>query len=64
MIIKEKIVHFYKWTFNEKTFQVIGLQGTKGAGISFRFYLNKDEVEDEDKSLMQNFVRELSQQKK
>ncbi len=63
MIIKEKVVHFYKWQVSDQTIQVIGLQGTKGGGINFEFYIDKDKIEDEDGEMAKKFVKELAQKK-
>ncbi len=64
MIIKEKVVHFYKWQTEDETYQVIGLQGTKGGGIKFSFYIDKQEINDENGQLMQKFAKELTSTKK
>ena len=64
MIIKEKVVHFYKWQTEDATYQVIGLQGTKGGGIKFSIYIDKQEINDENGQLMQKFAKELTSTKK
>ena len=64
MIIKEKVVHFYKWQSQNETIQVIGLQGTSGGGITFTFYLDKEQIKDDKGELAKKFITELRNQKK
>lgn len=64
MIIKEKVVHFYKWQVKGEQIQVIGLQGTGGGGLTFSFYRGKEELTEDKADLAKAFVTELSNQKK
>ena len=64
MIIKEKVVHFYKWQVRGEQIQVIGLQGTSGGGLTFSFYKGKNELTENKPELTKEFVTELSNQKK
>lgn len=64
MIIKEKVVHFYKWQLKKGTIQVIGLQGTSGGGINFSFYIDKEEITEDKDVLSKQFITELNEQNK
>lgn len=58
MIEKGKIVHFYTWTKEGRKIQVIG-EMSRGSGLIFSFYINKEKLEDPDGALSQEFITEL-----
>ena len=60
MIEKGKIVHFYTWHKEGRKIQVIGeMLPSRGQGLSFSFYVNKEKIPDPEHAIEKEFINEL-----
>jgi len=63
MITRGKNLQFYIWQKDGGKIQVIG-ERLLGSKLNFKFFLNKEEIEDESGELLKLFLEELTNQER
>jgi hypothetical protein len=59
MIRKDKVVEFFTWSYKGQEYTVIGERGGgSGDSLKFTVYIGKEEVDDPEKEMVVEFIRE------
>lgn len=59
MIRKNKAVEFFTWIYKDQEYTVIGERdGARGSPLQFSVYIGKEKVDDPDKELVVEFIKE------